>query len=431
MLMAKISHGQEPALLALENQQAVSSSHATEVVQDASGDANESVAAEDSAALQPASEAAAGGLSETGAAELATRSSEADGQSKVFAFRLGVATVWSDNILLRPSSEKESDWLFQPSGGLTISLGELEKNWFRLSYDAVGGIYLDHDDLNYLNHDANLNGNLDFSQGHLGFNASYRQHNEPDRESGRAYERNYYQAVLKGSREVGGKSVLSVDLGYQGHNTEVGSDADQLKGRLGLAYKVTPKTSLGVAGAYLFLQTDNDGDQTAQQALFTATHQTTEKLNFSLDAGVEFRQFDGANAVSDDTAFVFELESAYQLRERTRISVSGKQSSFSSYYLSNTRLENTTLAAALEQQIGNRFGVEIRGGYERDEYLPTRRNVSTTRTDDYWFARATLLYRPTTDISCGLFYEYADNDSTTSARSYESNRIGMQVNVSF
>ncbi len=389
------------------------------------------ISSEDDDLLRPASEVAEGGLTEAGAEQVAAQSLEESSESKLFSFRLGLSAFWDDNILLDPSGQEESDFVFRPRGGLTLFFGEQSNNWLALSYDAIGGIYLDHDELNYLDHDGRLRGQWRLAQGSVGLNASFAQLNGPDRESGLVFERNSYVAEVFSSHDVGGKSVLTTRLGYRGYYPEIGRSSDQYKGRLGWGYKVTPKTTLGLAGAYLLLQTENASDQTAQHILFTATHEATEKLHFSLDAGVEFRQFEGADAVDDDTAFVFELEASYQLRERTRLGLSGSRSSFSSYSLSNTRRETTAMTAKLEQQIGRRFAFELSGGYEREEYLPTRRSVSSNREDDYWFARAALFYRPTADVSLGIYYEHADNDSSNPNRTYEANRVGMQFNLSF
>ena len=396
---------------------------------------------------------------------------------QAFLFRIATGAMVDDNIF-QTEFDTEDDLMLEATLGVTFTTPPQGNATFSLDYGATGFTYLDHSDLNAINHALSLTGGLKLPKTTLGVSGNYQRlaggdpeslqpsisgtdpvlsdtasttdqrARDADREAGQFSPRDVMAATLTARRELATKTNLDTALSYSGtlYDDEEFQSTSDLSGRMGLNYDVTGKTTLGFAGVYGQLENGDNPTQTYQNLLLTSGYTATGKLVFRGQAGVDFRQYDpvesGAapQADQDDTTrFVFNLGAAYQLRERTSLQLGASRSTDGSAIAGISSIQRTSATLSLNQGIGQRLAFIMAGGYDLSDYgSETDGNPSAEggdpladRQENYWFSRASLNVMPTSRITLGVFYEYRQNDSDGSGLTYEANRYGIQAAVSF
>jgi hypothetical protein len=396
---------------------------------------------------------------------------------QAFLFRVATGAMVDDNIF-QTEFDTEDDLMLQATLGLTFAPQTEGNATFSFDYGATGFTYLDHSDLNAINHALSLTGGLKLPKTTLGVSGNYQRSEggEPgslqlsssgadnvlsdtssttdqrardaDREAGQFSPRDVMAASLTAQRELATKTHLDTALSYSGtlYDDEEFQSTSDLSGRLGLSYDVTSKTSLGVAGVYGLLDNGDNPTQTYQNLLLTSGYTATGKLVFRGQAGVDFRQYDAVEAGAvpqadqdDTTRFVFNIGAAYQLRERTSLQLGASRSTDGSAIAGTPSIQRTSATLSLNQGIGQRLAFSMAGGYDLSDYgsetdgnqLAEEGTPLDERQDNNWFTRASLNMMPTSRITLGVFYEYRQNDSGGSGMTYEANRYGINAAVSF
>ena len=400
---------------------------------------------------------------------------------QAFLFRIATGAMIDDNIF-QTEFDTEDDVMLQAYLGVTFTPQSQGNATFSLDYGATGFTYLDHSDLDAVNHALNLAGGLKLPKTTLGGSGSYQRlaggtsaslqqkssgadtatagalsdtssttdqrARDADREAGQFSPREVMAASLTARRELATKTNLDTALNYSGtlYEDEEFQSTFNLYGRLGINYEVTGKTTLGFAGAYGQLDNEDNPTQTYQNLLLTSGYTATGKLVFRGQAGVDFRQYDPVDTVAapqggkdETTRFVFNLGAAYQMRERTSLRLGASRSTDGSAIAGISSIQRTSATLSLHQGIGQRLAFNMAGGYDLSDYgSDTYGNQSAEggtpladRQENYWFSRASLNLMPTARITLGVFYEYRQNDSDGSGLTYEANRYGIQAAVSF
>lgn len=434
----------------------------------------------------------AAAMDASAAAEVALNSEEdLRAIPEAWLIRLAAGATYNDNIFQTESAE-ESDLILQYGLGATLQSTKGGNTAFAFNYDATAFNYLDHPEVDGLNHSVGLQLGLSLPKTTLGLSASYNRVESGDqlprrpfhvtdsnlpedeaanaadqrvsqgnREAGLFNTRDIITAALTASHSLAPKTHLVSSLGYASnlYEDEQYQSTRNVTGQLGLTYQFTGKTTLGLAGSAGYQDNDGNGTQVYQSALLTATCNASGKLTFKGAAGIEFRQYgepDPAETDSsptrqataereDSTKFVFNLGAAYQLRPRTSLTLSASQGSDGSALVGVSSVERTNLALGIDQAIGQRFKLGLAGGYELADYTPAGGSDSPAtaalagsrgtdyydRLEKYWFGRASLNFTPTPRSSIGLFYELRNNDSDGGGLTYESNRVGVQCAINF
>ena len=440
----------------------------------------------DSFALEPIAEGAAA-LPGEAAVEI-EGASQAELRKVIpeaFLFRVATGGVYDSNIY-QAEFEAEDDLILQAQLGVTMQSEAGGNSGFSFDYNATGFMFLDHSDLDAINHVVGLTGRLSLPQTQLGISANYQKisagdqalltravagasnpdpaaatanqrSQEADREAGQFSGRDILALSVTGSRDLAPKTVMNTAVNYAGtfYEEETYQSSGDVSGRIGLGYKVTGKSTLGFAGVLGHLDNEDNPSQNYQNGLMTASYDATGKLVFSGDAGLEWRQYDDPGngpadsnpGASDTNRFVFGLRGAYQFRPRTALRLAASRNTDGSALLGQS-IDRTTLALGMDQQMGRRFALGLSAGYELPEYYSTGEagsNPSGSATPgadrsgdsdpdssgSYWYGRATLNYVPTVRTSIGLFYEYRNEEAGAGGFTYEANRLGVQCAVSF
>lgn len=362
-----------------------------------------------------------------------------------------LGAIYDDNIY-QTSEDAEADTLFLVAAGITWSPRLTEKNVLSLGYTATAFQYLDNTDIGGdVNHDARLDAQAlwgattvtgNFGYRHLaGTDATFVGGAGPtvplapsseDRGLSPQQNRDLISLDAGLSRPIAGKTSLTAGVRYQAnlYDDDLPS-TDDLSGRLGLGYLVGARTTVGVSGVVGRTGGDEGAlEETYQQALLTANYDATEKLDFSASAGVDFRQADVTGG-DDRTDFVFNLSTRYQWRDRTGFYLNAGRNTQSSVTIPGASDNRTSVYFGMNQKIGDRWSLDLAGGYDFSDYQNPTTEYTTVREEDYFIGRTSLNYQASASWFMGVFYEYRNNDSSEEIFSYEGNRFGLQLALSF
>ena len=372
---------------------------------------------------------------------------------KTLRFMGSVGAVYDDNIY-QTNTNTEADTLFLVAAGLLWTPRLTEKNEFSLGYTATAFEYLDNSDLGGdVNHDVQLDGRALFGATTFTGNFGYRHlagadvslagtgalgrtsaltPSPEDRSLSPQEERDLFSFEAGFQRPLAGKTSLTGGVRYE-TNVYDGSlaNTDDLQGYLGVGYLVGARTTLGLSGV-IGRSGGDEGTvaQSYESLLMTARYDATEKLDFSGSAGLNFRQADVSNG-DDTTDFVFNLSARYQWRERTGFFLNAGRNTFGSATLPGSSDNRTSVYLGVNQKIGERLTWDLAGGYDFSDYQDPTNGYSSVREEDFVIGRTSLNYQPGANWFMGVYYEYRQNDSSDEILSYESNRFGLQLALSF
>ena len=168
-----------------------------------------------------------------------------------------------------------------------------------------------------------------------------------------------------------------------------------------------------------------------KQLLLTASYEATGKISLSMDAGMDFREYEGAAATDDRSNFTFRLTGTYKMRERTLLSLSGARVVEGSAAVLGVSVRRNTFQVGVDQQIGERMRLAVNLGYDVGEFESSRTDISSDRTDDFLFGKATLTYNLSKHAYLSAFYELRDQNSSQDTLTYTNNRYGIQLGITF
>jgi len=429
------------------------------VMATASGLAQEAVALsaepvtleQDALAIEPVDSGEAA-LTGEGAAEVAEiTEAAAPALPRTLRLHTSVGAIYDDNIY-QTADQTEADTIFLLGAGVTWTPRLTEKNWFSLGYTATAFQYLDNTDVGGdLNHDARIESRAlwgattvtgSFGYRHLaGTDVTYVGGKGPsvplasspeDRSLSPQQNRDLISLEAGLSRPIAGKTSLTAGVRYTAnlYDDDLAS-TDDLSGRVGLGYLAGARTTVGVSGVVGRTGGDEGAlEETYEQALLTASYDATEKLDFSASAGADFRQADVVGG-DDRTDFVFNLAARYQWRDRTGFYLNAGRNTRGSATIPGAADIRTSVYFGMNQKIGERWTLDFAGGYDFSDYQNPAAEYSSVREEDFIIGRGSLNYQPTANWFMGVFYEYRNNDSNEEIFSYEGNRFGLQLAVSF
>ncbi|MFN0130091.1 MAG: hypothetical protein ACKV19_25790 [Verrucomicrobiales bacterium] len=365
-------------------------------------------------------------------------------------FHASGGAVYDDNIF-QTADDTDSDTLFLLAAGIKWTPRVTERNMFSLGYTATAFEYLDNSDLGGdINHDARIDGRALWGATTFTGNFGYRHlagtdislaggtatpqpltSASGDRDLSPQERRDLISIAFGLARPIAGKTSLTAGGRYQADLYDDLPSTDDLSGYLGLGYLVGARTTVGFQGV-IGRSGGDDGaiEETYQKALLTASYDPTEKLDFSASAGLDFRQAD-VDGGGDRTDFVFNLSARYQWREKTGFFLNGGRDTTGSSTVTGAANNRTSMYFGINQKIGEKWSLDLAGGYDFSDYQNPADDYSSVRDEDFTVGRARLIYQPAANWNIGSFYEYRQNDSSDDALSYEGNRFGLQLAVSF
>lgn len=189
---------------------------------------------------------------------------------------------------------------------------------------------------------------------------------------------------------------------------------------------------LGAGGGYT--KQDFGSDMTHEQLQACLGWNPGSKLNFSINGGLEFRQFIDSD-LGDQVNPLFGASISYQPWEATTFSLSANQSVGSSLLQAQTT-ENTSITAGIRQRFLGLLHLDLFAGFQQVDYQgfaggAPATGSQTDRTDDILSFSANLGARIFKKGDISVFFQRSENESSDESFTYDSNQYGFQIAYHF
>lgn len=393
-----------------------------------------------------------------------------------YAFAVTLGATYDNNIFLEPGGVR-GDLYFTLQPGVTLGFGGgygggEKDNLVRFSYSPQVLLYVDHPELDTVQHFVNLFGVYHFNRltvrgaqdveildstdvgnphpsnqlgGTVGTTdpnggtgtttGSFPVANNPvssvNLDVGQRTRENLYNTSLLGNYYVSDK--VSVDVSGQ---LSVSDYAGALLSNTTLSgsgffnYSPTGKTTLGlgVTAGYVIADRPNP-DQSFEQGNLRLSYVPSSKFVFSGQVGLELRQ--SSDEDNTEVTPVFDLSVSYNPFDSTAISLTGSRQTLTSAVLGGQDYRTTGLTLGVSQRFFQKFFLRLSVGYTHSEYVATVVGVSAARTDDYFFLQPGLDYNVRDNLSVGAFYSHRESTSSQTNRDFSDDQGGGRVSFSF
>lgn len=374
-------------------------------------------------------------------------------------FHFGAGMMYDDNIYRLPENE-ESAMALQADAGLSWNREQSGILATTFAYRIQGATYLDLDSQNSVDQFLEASAGLNLPRTRFGFSMNYAyltgasqnfgrggrskrrlaveqaQIDDDENEIRPLENRHQFDTSLEVERKLAERTGMTAGIhyGWRGYEEADRQSSHSITGRLEAHYAATDFTRFGLAGEITTRSTERTADITTERLLLTARRMVNERVDFSGEAGVSFRQYGGANAVGGDTGFVFRLNYTQRVGAKTAFNLSASRDMGGSASTRGAGVERTRFSASVSHQLAQRVSLGFHGGYGFSSYESTRTSDrGVDREEDFWQGGISLSYSPTASTAVSVYYNYRYQDSSSGTRGlvYDSNQIGVRAGISF
>lgn len=313
------------------------------------------------------------------------------------------------------------------SPGIDFDLG---KHW-GLGYTASAAFYSDPSFKNNVDHNLTLHGNTAYEDWTFNLSQNVAISSDPLIETAQQTDEQAYSTALGVSYQISSdwsaEFTAAQNLIYsQGITNSIGSSEDwTLSGSLN--YLLGPGLSTGLSVGFGYNTVGIGPDMTYENVNGQFNWQIARKLNLSLNAGAQIRQFIGSGQ-SSLVSPTFGVALSYYPLDFTAITLSASRGISASYFQDEVN-ESTSLSAGLSQRLFQNYYLSLSAGYGLSSYQDTTLMSAAFhgREDTRSFFAINLsrsfLKRGTLNLS----YSKSQNSSNSSGYSYNSDQIGFSM----
>ncbi len=341
------------------------------------------------------------------------------------------AVVYDDNIFLT-NADPVSDVIWTPSAGLLYELGDFRdrrENYLSARWIGQPVIYTRNSEQSGFNQFAALGLQYRFSKLVAKLQSNYSTVRGSSRDVNTITTTQTFWNALGFVYDYSDKTAFNLLFTQSTSITEDFQTTSEYVARAGMDYQILPKTRLGFEGVAGVINSSDTPLQYLQQGLMRVFYNPSDKLTFSLSAGVQFLEFEGTDQVKIDP--VFSLGVSYQPFPATMISLVGFRNVVGSSALAGEDYFATGFELNVSQQFFQKVVAAVGFGYENDSYFGTTVDTPTDRVDNYLFVRPRLTYAFAEWFSVGIWYEFRQTVSTQETSSFTNNRAGLEFLTQF
>ncbi len=316
---------------------------------------------------------------------------------------------------------QDNTFLNTLSPGVTFNLGP---RW-SLDYTPSLQFYSSEAYSDTLDHAVSLRGSATAGRWSFTLGYGYQATSQPLIETAAQTDQETHNVNFGANRQLGEKTSLQLGLSQLLRFAQSYTDSYTSSTTDWLDYQVRPTFAVagGINVAYDLV--DPGTDMTSERILGRVRGQIASKLTYSVQGGVEFRQFLDTEAPAKISPNV-DASANYQWFEPTSLFASVSHDTGTSYY-SNEFTETTRMGGGIRQRFLGKVFLDISGGYSIQNYSSTFGDHTVARQDDNPYFQAGLSTRFLERGGFSVFYRYNDNSSDQEGYSFESNQVGLQL----
>ena len=214
-----------------------------------------------------------------------------------FALDATLETVYDSNFFLAPSNaEDEISVLFRPSLSYASDPEGGAIYTFAARYAPTFRAFLDHSELNDVDHSGDLLLTMRGSRSELSLFARYDELTGTDRITGAFNTGWLVTGGVRASREIASRTSIHGGLTYAISEFDDGGleGTTVHSGYFGAFWQATGRTSMGATLRYTQSESDNSGTRDAWALLLEARYRAGERIRLSATLGPEFAQDSGS-----------------------------------------------------------------------------------------------------------------------------------------
>lgn len=320
------------------------------------------------------------------------------------------------------------------SPGMTV---DIDRHW-TLDYTPTLTYYSSSQFEDTLNHAASLNWATAYGDWSLGLSQNWTLSTTPTVQTAAATKDEEFTTGASASYIFNDHFSADLAVGQDFNYVSDLQDSKNWSTTDWLNYSFWKRLTVGIGGGLGYTSLSPDGSSTSANGIQTYQQfqgriqwRATDKVSFSVSAGLENTQFH-TEGEADSLNPIFSASIQYLPFKDTQLSLTASRTvSSSDYYILSQSTEVTSVGASLDQRLLENFYLDVGVAYSDSVYNESIQIASATRDDNlYSFTialRRQIFKRGTISVN----YQYQDNESNTAGYTYTTSQIGFQIGYSY
>ena len=360
----------------------------------------------------------------------------------------GLRATWDSNIFIQDRDE-QSDFIVTFAPGIAVGIGdfrqelatpgayrdrldrsdaELGQRYFFLDYNPSYHYFTDHSDESSFEQDVRVEGRYAFAKLTLSASARFETLNIADTDIGDRVKMRRFQGRIGADYAITDRTTI--EAGFEQYIRDYSGDRNDIteyRASGWIDYQAMPKTNIALGYTHGWVDVDNGSSQAFDQVQLRVVWKATEKLGARMSGGVEWRGIDNRD---DSTNATFAVGLIYKPFDATSIFLNGFRKTTTSASGFNEPYTSTGFDARVVQRFSEKYFVTAAGGFQSADYDENLIG-GFSRKDDYQWGRLSLGWDVNKWLTTMLAYEYRNNDSNLSNRSFEDHLVYLQFSFLF
>jgi hypothetical protein len=349
-----------------------------------------------------------------------------------FDFHGGLSgTVGYDDFVTADTHGQEGDATISISPFGSVETSGPNERSLKMTYRPSYLMFVDHSDLNNLNHNGNFELRFPLNRLTLSLREDVSAASVIVRDIGDRAVQETFATIGTADYVLSHRTTLQANLTYYRYDYGGGDfvGSQQFGQQLFTDYHFSPRTAVGAGVSISEMEVKDAPTQIAEGPLVRFNYLATSQLSVSASAGVEFRQF--GTSQPGTTEPVLSLNAAYTVRPQTVLTLDASRTEFASGLNAGQNFVQTTFTAGISQLFLKKFTAVLAAGYTSADYVATESGVNVQRNDNYYFVRGQLDWAVQRSWTVGFFYQYTANNSSNGSFSYNQNVVGLNAGWAF
>lgn len=303
-------------------------------------------------------------------------------------------------------------------------LFDIGSRWI-IDYTPAWKLYSNSTFQDNVDHSVRLNWGTAYENWVLSASQSYSSTSNPLIETGRQTDQDAWSTAFGATYAFNSRMAFETSLNLDERYAEASPDYRDWSTQHWLQFQLSPQVNaaIGIGAGYTEILSGPDMRYYRPQARFT--WQATDKINLSLQGGVEERDTRAVNGV-DVSNPIFSASIDYQPFETTKFTFGVDRAVATSYFASQVT-ESTGWSAGFSQRLLGEFYLRVDASHRESDYVATTAGVAAGRADkqDTFGARLSTVLRGRTTLA--IVYRHNRNSSNLSVFDLSSNQAGFEI----